>query len=171
MIFNRLMYWSLSFEKTKKRKNRKLQRLKVCNIRILLSFSVSSIFLSISSRNRCFRSNNDASFWKIKRFRKKMRKHTIRNCWSSLQATLTKLFENFQHEILVFISKVTKSSSYRKKTQLSSWTVVITSNVWVRNCEMQLSHEYQKHNSALHFNRMQKNENARKKSSYFASFS
>ena len=37
---------------------------KACCIKMLLSIFFNSIFLSISSENRCFKSNNNSSFWR-----------------------------------------------------------------------------------------------------------
>ena len=57
--------------------------------------------LEIAVSNRTMTQTSE----KTNDFAKKMKKYTIRNCWLSLQKTLTKLFENFQHEIFAFILK------------------------------------------------------------------
>ena len=125
-------------------------------------------FLSTLFRNRCFWSSNCSSFWRNEWFRSMqwedaslnaIRKYTISSCWSSLQETLTKLFERSSIRNSCFHFK--KSWS-RHRVRCDEFEVV-----WY-NFRMNIKN---KNNSISHFDWMQKDENVRKKSSNFASLS
>ena len=89
---------------------------------------------------------------------KEMKKYTFRNRWSSLQKTLTELFEKYYQDLCFFFH--VKKSRSRHRIECMKFEVV-----WY-NCRTNIKN---KDNSTSHFDWMQKDENVRKKSSNFAS--
>ena len=143
--------WASKEQKDEKVENRNVWRLVIseycCFLHSVLFSCRLCLKIAVSGRTMTQASEKTSDF------AEKVKRYTFRNCWSSLAKSIDRIIWEYHQNL--------RSPSYFKKIRshevvvancrhriecneyLSLRVVVIASNVWARNCMIQLSHEYQ----------------------------